>query len=180
MHGLEHNATSLIEVSAQEAVDNTSSQIYLSRGVADSDSELAPPQNAPTPPITTFYESSSKHCMTLGPSFIDEDQRSSTGHNTGDGSASPSGIQRLPANSDLMLSEAFSEEPDALTPERGRSLQVGPKYPNPLARAESRARRNDAAIELDGQPIMKRPRFVISWFHQSFGDFRVSIANSYV
>ena len=40
--------------------------------------------------------------------------------------------------------------------DRGRALERGPRYPNPLAKAESRPRKNDPTIELDVQPIEKR------------------------
>jgi len=39
---------------------------------------------------------------------------------------------------------------------RGRTLDRGPRYPNPLAKAESRRRKNDPTIELNVQPIEKR------------------------
>lgn len=40
--------------------------------------------------------------------------------------------------------------------DRGRTLAIGPRYSNPLAKAESRPRKNDATIELDVQRIEKR------------------------
>lgn len=40
--------------------------------------------------------------------------------------------------------------------DRGRTLERGPRYSNPLAKADSRPRKNDATIELDVQPIEKR------------------------
>jgi hypothetical protein len=40
--------------------------------------------------------------------------------------------------------------------DRGRTLERGPRYSNPLAKAESRPRKNDATIEVDVQPIEKR------------------------
>jgi hypothetical protein len=40
--------------------------------------------------------------------------------------------------------------------DRGRTLERGPRYPNPLAKAESRPRKGDPTIELDAQPIEKR------------------------
>ena len=41
--------------------------------------------------------------------------------------------------------------------DRGRRLERSPRFPNPLARAESRIRRDDADIEVDARPIEKRP-----------------------
>ncbi|TAQ83945.1 hypothetical protein B7494_g7730 [Chlorociboria aeruginascens] len=41
---------------------------------------------------------------------------------------------------------------------RGRELERGTRFQNPLDKAESRNRKNDAAIELDVQPIEKRSR----------------------
>ena len=53
--------------STQEAVDTTSSQIFLSRGVAGSESEnAAPPHSDPSPSVASVFESSSRHAMTLG------------------------------------------------------------------------------------------------------------------
>jgi hypothetical protein len=40
--------------------------------------------------------------------------------------------------------------------ERGRTLERGPRFSNPLSRAESRIRHNDAAIEINVLPIEKR------------------------
>lgn len=40
--------------------------------------------------------------------------------------------------------------------DRGRTLDRGPRFANPLAKAESRSRKNDPTIELDVQPIEKR------------------------
>lgn len=76
-----------------------------------------------------------------------------------DGSSSPPSVEvgRQSTNSTPIAACQFTEEPE--TVERGRSLERGPRYPNPLARAES-CRRNAAAIEVDGRPILKRPRFV--------------------
>ncbi|TEY57521.1 hypothetical protein BOTCAL_0215g00020 [Botryotinia calthae] len=42
--------------------------------------------------------------------------------------------------------------------ERGRTLERGPRYCNPLEKAESRNRRNKTTIEVDGRPIRKRDR----------------------
>ncbi|KAM0165255.1 hypothetical protein ACHAQE_002418 [Botrytis cinerea] len=42
--------------------------------------------------------------------------------------------------------------------ERGRTLERGPRYCNPLEKAESRPRRNKTTIEVDGRPIRKRDR----------------------
>ncbi|KAE8446856.1 hypothetical protein EG329_011487 [Mollisiaceae sp. DMI_Dod_QoI] len=40
--------------------------------------------------------------------------------------------------------------------ERGRTMERGPRFQNPLARAESRAHRGDPAIEIDVRPMEKR------------------------
>jgi hypothetical protein len=40
--------------------------------------------------------------------------------------------------------------------DRGRTLERGPRYPNPLAKAESKPRKNGPTIELEVQPIEKR------------------------
>jgi hypothetical protein len=40
--------------------------------------------------------------------------------------------------------------------DRGRALERGSRYPNPLAKAESRPRKNEPTIELDVRPIEKR------------------------
>ncbi|KAG4028546.1 hypothetical protein MFRU_021g01330 [Monilinia fructicola] len=42
--------------------------------------------------------------------------------------------------------------------ERGRTLERGPRYPNPLEKAESRPKRNKMTIEVDGRPIRTRNR----------------------
>ncbi|THV52355.1 hypothetical protein BGAL_0081g00060 [Botrytis galanthina] len=42
--------------------------------------------------------------------------------------------------------------------ERGRTLERGPRYCNPLEKAESRLRRNKTTIEVDGRPIRRRDR----------------------
>ena len=59
---------------------------------------------------------------------------------------------------DAPASEAIHTVDKEKSPEvdRGRTLERGPKYPNPLAKAESRPRKNDLTIELDVQPIEKR------------------------
>lgn len=62
-----YHSTTFDRASAQEAVGTTSSQIFLSRGVADPDGEPATPsQNDSVPSIASTFESSSKHIMTLG------------------------------------------------------------------------------------------------------------------
>ncbi|RAL62952.1 hypothetical protein DID88_004041 [Monilinia fructigena] len=42
--------------------------------------------------------------------------------------------------------------------ERGRTLERGPRYPDPLEKAESRSKRNKMTIEVDGRPIRTRNR----------------------
>lgn len=101
--------------------------------------------------------------MSLGPRVVGRSyQPPSVADEARDGSSSPSpdDIEQKPASPTPIASCHFTEEPE--TVERGRSLARGPRYPNPLARAESRIRRDKAAIEVDGGPILKRPRSVVS------------------
>jgi len=53
--------------------------------------------------------------------------------------------------------------------ERGRTLRRCPRFGNPLAKAESRDRRSDAAIEVDARPLGKRLRRS-STFHDDPSD----------
>jgi hypothetical protein len=54
--------------------------------------------------------------------------------------------------------------------DRGRTLERGTRYPNPLATAESRPRRDDAPIELDVRPIEKRQLSRSSTFFEDPND----------
>jgi hypothetical protein len=88
--------------------------------------------------VTSICDSSSKHVMSFGGSLsqVNVDR---------------SGCARRPGYFPF-TDDAFISPSD----ERGRALEQGPRYPNPLARAESR-NRGEAAIELDARPILKRP-----------------------
>ena len=73
-------STTLDSASAQEAVDTTSSQIFLSRGVADSDTDSpAPPQTSSSPSVASIVKSSSKPVMALAdtprPLIVDRSHR---------------------------------------------------------------------------------------------------------
>lgn len=95
---------------------------------------------------TTAFESAAEHAS----------QHSGTGRSTGRESFSSAlSTQLSAALSEPMFDlaqhiDTFSEE------ERGRSTDRGPRYANPLARAESRAARAEAVIELNPAPIGKR------------------------
>jgi hypothetical protein len=53
--------------SQEEAADKTSSQIFLSRGVAGADVDQAPAPRTPSPTfVMSVFESRSSHVMTLG------------------------------------------------------------------------------------------------------------------
>jgi hypothetical protein len=167
-----HQPARFEKASAQEAVSTTSSQIFLSRGVADSDSDPAP-QSGPSPSVASIFESSSKHIMSLA----DVPHPRSRCFLSTDGEvASPDRTdQRHYPNRSPTASCQFTEESEAISStdwsvaskskvidkdrgkdvERGRTLEKVPRYPNPLTGAESR--RRNTTIELDGRPILKRP-----------------------
>lgn len=80
-------------------------------------------------------------------------------------------VRQHSTSSSPVASSRFTDEPgDSSSPDtsrvidkgkgkdvdRGRSLERGPRFPNPLARAESRIRRDDSAIELDARSLGKR------------------------
>lgn len=83
-----YNSTTFDIASAQEAIDTTSSQIFLSRGVAGSESEnAAPPHSGSPPSAASVFESRSRHGMILGESarpaaFVRSHQASSLADET--------------------------------------------------------------------------------------------------
>ncbi|KAG0651194.1 Calcium permeable stress-gated cation channel 1 [Hyphodiscus hymeniophilus] len=201
MPTLSYHSTTFESASTQEANDTTSSQIFLSRGVAGSDSDPSTPLNGSSVVVSSTFESSSRHILSLGDAsrhanverlfrastvtddskegscgfFIQNARRSRYLTSTDGGSADLPHETRH--STTPMASSEFSEEPEGIhseaplyTPkvidkdrgkgkevERGRSLEKGPKYPNPLVRADSWRLPSTTAIELNARPISKRP-----------------------
>ncbi|CZR51121.1 uncharacterized protein PAC_00996 [Phialocephala subalpina] len=185
------------------AVDKTSSQILLSRGVAGAQSVSAPCSRSTSPTfVASIFESESIHIMTLGEaasgSRIDSlDGEASSFYRLGGQGTSEDGLTRAevadkstPDESTASTSpnpekpksplasclkralapdiedEDFprypskharcEDEDDGEEPERGRTLERGLRFSNPLSRAESRSHREDPAIEIDVRPVEKR------------------------
>lgn len=66
-------------------------------------------------------------------------------------------------------------------PDRGRSIiENGPRVPNPLARAESQHRRNNASIEVDAQPIEKRALSRSSTFFDDPADVSAAFDDNFL
>ncbi|TVY75732.1 hypothetical protein LSUE1_G005212 [Lachnellula suecica] len=199
---------STLVASSQEAVGTTSSQIFLSRGVAEPSpfrTRSADSSNLPSAYVTSVFESDSRHIMTLGDaasrtvcsnseSHTCSQEECSTAYSNrateGDSTdpnsessssncpVSPTGTSS-PSNSPTplisrMTGLALVDEPESEFPrtisdgvpridkgkgkqiDRGRTWERVPRFVNPLAGAESRSRRDDAAIEVDARPIGKR------------------------
>ena len=223
-----YHSTLICDVAASsEAVDTTSSQIFLSRGVAGPDAEPDSSPQGPFPaPLVSIFESEDRHIMTIGEparsSLISVHRRICSADQHGEGGeflslreakvpkvtvlgplrdgkitpitdvkaevserqntpdkqapASVTTEDRLAVEYSYITGLDATEEPEeAASPEeqdkinevdkskgeeveRGRTLERGLRFPNPLARAESRLRNDDAAIEVNVRPIQKRIR----------------------
>ncbi|KAF4626135.1 hypothetical protein G7Y89_g12026 [Cudoniella acicularis] len=187
-----------------EAVDTTSSQIFLSRGVADPKFVSTPLGQQEFPAlVTSVFESDSTHIMTLGDassvdkcstmeSSLDESDRRHFGQDKvgapnlesfvfedSGALSNPSEIPSTPVTNAALpraatdpsigrtashATRSASIPPPILNHDkavtidfqRGRSLEKQSRFANPLERAESRQRRDDAAIEIDARYLGKR------------------------
>lgn len=172
-------------------IGTTSSQILLSRAIADPTSTVTSPKLLASAPITSMFGSTSQHIMTLGeaPNLMRSGQEphvckcfldvefimltpifATEAFETTADYTNP-----LPSTGTITGRESFSSvlstqnaalpEPSfdlaknidtLLEDERGRTMERGPRYANPLERAESRVARTEAVIELNPSPIGKR------------------------
>ncbi|KAF8851453.1 hypothetical protein BDZ45DRAFT_750646 [Acephala macrosclerotiorum] len=201
---ISYHSTLFSDVAAPTvAVDKTSSQILLSRGVARAQSVSTPCSRSTSPTIVaSIFESESTHIMTLGEvasgSVIDSlDGETSSFHRLVGHGANDDGLTRskeedsstpdqatisTTSNAEKskpprasILKRAFTTDidddglsvnsskhaqyddaDDSEEFKRGRTLERGPRFANPLSRAESRTRREDPAIEIDVGPMEKR------------------------
>ncbi len=143
------------------AADTTSSQILLSRGVAGSRST---PISGPEAPIaiTSAFESSTKHIMTLGDAACHTLEKCLHNHSL---ELCTSGSEQHAQHFEgLSLRDFTSSEQTSPTRvvdkgkevERGRSPERKCRYFNPLARAESKHSRGDnCTIDVDARPIKR-------------------------
>jgi hypothetical protein len=189
--------------SQEEAADKTSSQIFLSRGVAGAEAGQTAPAPAPRSPSPTFvmsvFESESRHVMNLGnatakakstvmvndstragQSRLHQDcvkgkhyvafnenilltgvgatagsRRMSDGHPTTEMRSLESTVERIEDTPEGGVIPS-ADKGKGKEVDRGRTLERGARYPNPLEKAESRPRKYDPTIELDVQSIEKR------------------------
>jgi F-box-like len=193
-----YHSTLISDIASQEeAAGKTSSQIFLSRGVAGTDVRQPVPVPEPRLPssasVGCVFESESRQIMSLGNAAAAVKSVVMAGDSTHSVQPRPhQGCDRGKysfSGEDVWLiyvEEAVDSRPNPYmrplestverigdTPEddiieiahcrkgkevdRGRTLEKGSRHPNPLAKAESRPRKNDPTIELDVQAIEKRP-----------------------
>ncbi|KAM3077614.1 hypothetical protein ACMFMG_006946 [Clarireedia jacksonii] len=128
-----------------EAANTTSSQILLSRAIADLTLSSAPvrPRTRVPVTITTVYESQARHIMTLGAATKTERDIGLDGEEWIEGNAGNGELPNVDKGKDV---------------DRGRRSERTPRYPNPFARAESRPNRDRPAIEVDARAIRTRDR----------------------
>ncbi|PQE11703.1 F-box domain-containing protein [Rutstroemia sp. NJR-2017a WRK4] len=163
---IQYHSTIIASASHPEAADTTSSQILLSRAIADPAHSSR--SRTPTPvTITTVYESQTRHIMTLGAAAQTERDVGLDGEEwvSGNGgwwfllasSINRRGIVSSCSPNPWQLPELPNLD-KGKDVDRGRPLERTPRYPNPLHRAESRSNRDRPAIEVDGRAIRTRDR----------------------